>query len=101
VRTALASLTEACSHPPAFFEGFRVMTPGVNVIFIPVPMPMPTVNGVGWEKRAKPAPYPREDRGRWPLQTPVPARDQREARALIEAAKKWIAEDRARRHAQA
>jgi hypothetical protein len=76
------------------------MTPTVNFVFVPYPVPVG--NGVGWEKRAKPAfPYPHQDRGRWPLTTPVPAHDQREARALIEAAKKWIAEDRARRHAQA
>ena len=33
----------------------------VNVIFVPVPMPVG--NGVGWEKRAKPHPYPRHVAG--------------------------------------
>ena len=34
----------------------------ISVIFVPVPMPIG--NGVGWEKRAKPHPYPRHSRGR-------------------------------------
>jgi hypothetical protein len=41
------------------------MTP-MQVVFVPYQIPVG--NGVGWEKRAKPVPYPRE-RGRWPLTT--------------------------------
>lgn len=66
----------------------------ISVIFVPVPMPM-RGNGVGWEKRAKPAPYPREAGGRWPLTSSVPVRDLRAARDLLADARRLIAEDRA------
>ena len=39
---------------PLFFEGFRVMTPAVNFVFVPYPVPVG--NGVGWEKRRNPRP---------------------------------------------
>ena len=38
------------------------MTTAVNFVFVPYPVPVGS--GIGWAKRAKPAPYPREDRGR-------------------------------------
>jgi hypothetical protein len=69
----------------------------MSIVFVPYPVPVPMRgNGVGWEKRAKPAPYPREarERGRWPL-NPVPVRDLKAARDLLADAKRLIAEDRA------
>jgi hypothetical protein len=72
------------------------MTPTLNVVFVPYPVG----NGLGWEKRAKPAfPYPREDRGRWPLQPTIPVRvrDERQVRDLLADAKRLIAEQRAAR----
>jgi hypothetical protein len=70
------------------------MTPGINFVFVPYPVPVS--NGVGWEKRAKPAPYPREGaRGRWPLTSSVLVRDLRATRDLIAQAKRIVAEDRA------
>jgi hypothetical protein len=70
----------------------------INFVFVPVPVPYPVSNGVGWEKRAKPAfPYPHRDRGRWPLTTPVPVRDLKPVRDLLADAKRLIAEDRASR----
>jgi hypothetical protein len=68
----------------------------VNFVFVPYPVPVG--NGVGWEKRAKPAfPYPHQDRGRWPLTNPVPLRDLRATRDLIADGKRIVAEQRASR----
>ena len=66
----------------------------VNFVFVPYPVPVG--NGVGWEKRAKPAfPYSHQDRGRWPLNPVPPVRDLRQVRDLLADAKRLIVEDRA------
>ena len=65
----------------------------VNVIFVPVPMPMS--NGVGWERKAKPPLYPRHSPVNWSPREAIPAPDHRAVRALIADAKRLIAEDRA------
>jgi hypothetical protein len=65
----------------------------INIIFLPYPVP--AANGIGWEKTAKPAPYPREARERWPLNPIPPVRDLRAARDLIAQAKRIVAEERA------
>lgn len=70
------------------------MTPTLNVIFVPYPVPV--CNGVGWERRAKPAfPYPHQDRGRWPLNSVPPVRDLRATRDLIAQGKRIVADRRA------
>ena len=68
------------------------MTPALNVIFVPVPM---RSNGVGWEKRAKPHPYPRHSPVNWSPREAIPAPDHRAARTLIADGKRIVAERRA------
>jgi hypothetical protein len=63
--------------------------------FVLVPYPVPVGNGVGWEKRAKPHPYPRHSPVNWSPREAIPAPDHRAVRALIADAKRLIAEDRA------
>ena len=59
---ALGGVRRLCSigsfASAAFFEGFDMQA--VNFVFVPYPVPVG--NGVGWEKRAKPHPYPRHSR---------------------------------------
>jgi hypothetical protein len=66
--------------------------PAVHLIFVPVPVS----NGVGWVRRAKPAPYPREAR-EWGRREAIPAPDHRAVRALIADGKRIVAERRASR----
>jgi hypothetical protein len=68
----------------------------VNVIFVPVPVPI-VGNGVGWERRAKPHPYPRHSPVNWSPREAIPAplTDLRQARDLIAQGKRIAAERRA------
>ncbi|HZZ25517.1 MAG TPA: hypothetical protein VFE60_24510 [Roseiarcus sp.] len=69
----------------------------VNVIFVPVPMPVPCAGVTHWRNPPTPQ-YPRErERGRWPLNPVPPVRDLRAVRALIADGKRLIAERRASR----
>jgi hypothetical protein len=68
----------------------------VNVIFVPVPMPTGTGDG-GYCKPGKPKPYPRQTPVPWRPREAIPAPDHRAVRALIEGAKRLLAEQRASR----
>jgi hypothetical protein len=73
----------------------EVMTPA-TIVLVPYPVPVPIANGMGWERRLPPPPYPRERRDRWPIKTAPPInRDQ--VRALIADARRLLCEDRASR----
>ena len=62
-----------------------------------VPYPVLVGNGVGWERRAKPHPYPRHSPVHWSPREAIPAPDHRAVRGLIADAKRLIAERRASR----
>jgi hypothetical protein len=66
-----------------------------TINFVLVPYPVPVGNGVGWEKRAKPHPYPRHSPVNWSPREAIPAPDHRAVRDLLADAKRLIAEDRA------
>ena len=53
----------------------------MQVVFVPYTIPVG--NGVGWEKRAKPHPYPRHSPVNWSPCEAIPAPDHRAVRALI------------------
>ena len=77
------------SHPLRFFQGaFDMQT--VNLVFVPYPVPVG--NGVGWEKRVKPHPYPRHSPVNWSPRDPP-----RAVRDLLADAKRIVAERRASR----
>ena len=65
----------------------------VNFVFVPYPVPVG--NGVGWERRAKPHPYPRHSPVNWSPREAIPAPDHRAARDLIADGKRMVAERRA------
>jgi hypothetical protein len=66
-----------------------------NVVFVPIAVPVGTGN-CGWERRRPTPQYPRQERARWPLKTPVPVRDLSEVRRMIADAKRMVGEQRAR-----
>jgi hypothetical protein len=72
-------------------EGGVSMQSAVQIIFVPVPCAGTT----HWRVPPTPPQYPRPQRERWPVRQSIPV-STRETRNLIEAAKRAVAEQRAR-----
>jgi hypothetical protein len=69
----------------------------LNVVFVPIAVPV--ANRVGWQRQKlmRPPPYPRDARPTWPLKSSVPVRDLAQVRDMVANAKKMLAEERATR----
>jgi hypothetical protein len=70
------------------------MTPAVNVVYVPVLVPV--AGNTHW-LIPRPPPYPRERRDQWPPKTSVPVRNEGQVRNMLAEARKMISQDRASR----